>query len=197
MSDVDRVRSIRIESLGDPVAHIAFLGSRERALAQPLEFWQERTAAVAFSDSAAQFVAESGRDWFGTVTVLIAEPTGSDDSAAFARSSLVAIYVRPSQRGRGILEAMVDAAAAWAGDAGGTELALEVHEDNSARSVRTRGWASCRPAGPRTDRTVPSTRWCAGCDFGRPAVPPHSECARAEVGWMPRASSSVGRASDF
>jgi GNAT superfamily N-acetyltransferase len=132
MSDVDRVRSIRIEALGDPVAHIAFLGSRERALAQPPEFWQERTAAVAFSDSAAQFVAESGRDWFGTVTVLIAEPTGSDDAAALSRPSLVAVYVRPSQRGRGVLEAMVDAAAAWAGDAGETELALalEVHEDN-------------------------------------------------------------------
>lgn len=130
MRDVERVRSIRIEALGDPVAHIAFLGSRERALAQPLEFWQERTAAVALSDSAAQFVAESGRDWFGTVTVLIAEPTGSDDAAVVYRPSLVAVYVRPSQRGRGILEAMVDAASAWAADAGATELSLEVHEDN-------------------------------------------------------------------
>lgn len=129
ISDADRVRSIRIESLGDPAADIAFLGSRERALAQPTEFWQERTAAVALSGSAAQFVAESGREWFGTVTVLIAEPTGSDSTAA-SRPSLVAVYVRPSQRGRGILEAMVDAAAAWVGDAGGTELALEVHEDN-------------------------------------------------------------------
>lgn len=130
MSDVERVRSIRIEALGDALAHIAFLGSRERALAQPPEFWQERTAAVAFSDTAAQFVAESGRDWFGTVTVLIAEPTGSDDAAVVSRASLVAVYVRPSQRGRGILEAMVDAATAWVGDAGETDLALEVHEDN-------------------------------------------------------------------
>lgn len=130
MSDVDRVRTIRIESLGDPAADIAFRGSRESALAQPIEFWQERTAAVALSESAAQFVAESGRDWFGTVTVLVAEPTDSDAPAPVARPSLVAVYVRPSQRGRGILEAMVDRAAAWAAAGGARELALEVHEDN-------------------------------------------------------------------
>ena len=132
LSDVDRVRSIRIESLGDAAAGIAFRGSRENATAQPPEFWQERTAAVALGESAAQFVAESGREWFGTVTVLSAEARGSDD---VARASLVAVYVRPSQRGRGILDALVDAAATWAGDAGATEFVLEVHEDN-ARAQR-------------------------------------------------------------
>ncbi|WP_314506182.1 hypothetical protein [uncultured Microbacterium sp.] len=57
LSDVDRVRSIRIESLGDAAAGIAFRGSPENATAQPPEFWQERTAAVALGESAAQFVA--------------------------------------------------------------------------------------------------------------------------------------------
>lgn len=127
LGDAERVRSIRIESLGDPAAHIAFRGTRERALAQPPDFWRERAASVALGDAAAQFVAESGRDWLGTVTVLMADPTGP---AGASRPSLVAVYVRPSQRGHGILEAMVDAAAAWVRDVGGTELALEVHEDN-------------------------------------------------------------------
>lgn len=145
ISDVDQVRSIRLESLGDPVAGIAFRGSRERALAQPVEFWQERTAAVAFSESAAQFVAEAGRDWYGTVTVLIAEA----DASAPLRASLVAVYVRPSQRGRGILEAMVDAAAEWASVAGATELALEVHEHN----VRA-AWAYGRLRFAPTGRSV-------------------------------------------
>jgi ribosomal protein S18 acetylase RimI-like enzyme len=45
------------------------------------------------------------------------------------------VYVRPSQRGRGILEALMDAAAEWALANGQSELALDVHEHN-ARAQR-------------------------------------------------------------
>ena len=134
ISDADRVRSIRIESLADPAADIAFLGSRERALGRPAEFWQERTAAVALSDSAAQFVAEAGRDWIGTLTVLIPEPTSTDyfgRPAVPGRALVVAVYVRPSHRGQGALDSLLDAAAGWARDAGATELRLDVHEHNA------------------------------------------------------------------
>jgi len=134
LSEAARVRSIRLEALRDPAAGIAFLETLEQADARPEEFWQERVAGAALSDSAAQFVAEIGRDWVGTVTVLIPEP-GSRDYfdrlQAIGRALVVAVYVRPSQRGRGILDSLLDAAGDWARGHGQTELALDVHDDNS------------------------------------------------------------------
>ena len=53
------------------------------------------------ADSAAQFVAEAGRDWVGTVTVLIPEPGASDyfgRARVEGRALVVAVYVRPSHR---------------------------------------------------------------------------------------------------
>jgi ribosomal protein S18 acetylase RimI-like enzyme len=138
LSDAGRVRSIRLEALADPVADIAYLDTRAQAEAQPDEYWQERTAGVALSGSAAQFIAEAGRDWVGTVTVLIPE-AGSEDYfgrvAVEGRALIVAVYVRPSHRGRGTLDALMDAAAEGALAMGEREIALDVHEDN-ARAQR-------------------------------------------------------------
>jgi GNAT superfamily N-acetyltransferase len=133
MSEAPRVRSIRLEALRDPAAGIAFLETREQAESRPDGFWQERTAGVALSDSAAQFIAEVGRDWVGTLTALIPEPTSTDyfgRPAVQGRALVVAVYVRPSHRGRGTLEALMDAAAEWARSGGQTDLVLDVHQDN-------------------------------------------------------------------
>ncbi|SFS17180.1 Ribosomal protein S18 acetylase RimI [Microbacterium sp. cf046] len=133
-----RVRSIRLEALHDPAADIAFLESREDAERRPGAFWDERTAGVAISETAAQFVAELGRDWVGTVTVLAPDPGGVDyfGRAILAhRALVVSVYVRPSQRARGLLDALMDAAGDWARSGGKTELALDVHEAN-ARAQR-------------------------------------------------------------
>jgi GNAT superfamily N-acetyltransferase len=134
LSDADRVRSIRLEALSDPVAGIAFLESRAETEARPDAYWRERTAGGALSGSAAQFVAEAGRDWVGTLTVLIPE-VGREDYfgrvAVAGRALVVAVYVRPTHRGRGTLDALMDAAAEWARAGGERELALDVHEDNS------------------------------------------------------------------
>ena len=138
LSDAGRVRSIRLEALADPVADIAYLDTRAHAEAQPDEYWQERTAGVALSGSAAQFIAEAGRDWVGTVTVLIPEVESEDYFGRVAvkgRALIVAVYVRPSHRGRGTLDALMDAAAEWATSSGQSEIALDVHEDN-ARAQR-------------------------------------------------------------
>ena len=133
MSEAPRVRSIRLEALGDPAAGIAFLETKEQADARPDSYWQERAAGAALSESTAQFVAEAGRDWVGTLTVLRPQP-GSRDyfgrPARTGRALVVAVYVRPSHRGRGTLEALMDAAAKWTLDAGEAELQLDVHEDN-------------------------------------------------------------------
>ena len=146
VSEATRVRSIRIEALGDPAADIAFLETRAQAEAHPEDFWQERTAGVALSDAAAQFVAEAGRDWVGTLTALVPDPGTTDyfgRRAVPGRVLVVAVYVRPSHRGTGTLDAMMDAAAQWARGGGAAELALDVHEDNvrAQRAYRRLGFA--------------------------------------------------------
>lgn len=134
LSEWERVRSIRLESLRDPAAGIAFVETLEQGEQHPSGFWRERTASVALSGSAAQFVAEVGRDWVGTVTVLIPDPEVLDSlgrAPAPGRARVVAVYIRPSQRGRGILGSLLDAAGEWAREQGQAELALDVHEDNA------------------------------------------------------------------
>jgi GNAT superfamily N-acetyltransferase len=143
MGESSRLRSIRLEALRDPAAHVAFLEKREEAEARPDEFWRERAAQVALSESAAQFVAEAGRDFVGTVTVLVPEADAVDyfgRRAVTGRALVVAVYIRPSHRGEGIIEALMDAAAEWAGGVGARELALDVHQDN-ARAARA--YARC------------------------------------------------------
>jgi len=153
LSEGDRVRSIRLEALRDPAAGIAFIETLEQMAARPAEFWHERAAGAALSDSAAQFVAEVGRDWVGTVTVLVPEP-GSVDYFGRARVDgrglVVAVYVRPSHRGRGVLDSLMDAAAEWARGGGMTELALDVHEDN-ARAERAYLRAGFVPTGSTSE----------------------------------------------
>ena len=120
-TDASRVKALRLEALGDPVAHIAFLDTLEDAQAQPEQFWIDRTVAAALNHEAAQFVAETGRVWVASVTVLHREGD---------RALLVGVYVRPQSRGGSILNQLVAAAETWAKRQGCSELALEVHEDN-------------------------------------------------------------------
>ena len=132
-TDSERIRMLRLEALGDPAAGIAFLETREHAAGRPPEFWIDRAVGGALSDTSAQFIAEVGRSWVGTVTVLVPASGGADYFARPAdaqRALAVAVYVSPSQRGRGVVDALFDAAADWATDRGCVELALDVHEDN-------------------------------------------------------------------
>jgi len=134
LSDAARVRSIRLEALTDPVADIAYLETRAEAESRPDEYWRERTAGAALSGTAAQFIAEAGRDWVGTATVLIPEIGSADYFGRIAvegRALVVAVYVRASHRGRGTIDALMDAAAEWATASGQREIALDVHEDNA------------------------------------------------------------------
>ena len=132
-SEAERIRALRLRALSDPLASVAFLETRENAEAHPASFWTERAAAGALSDRGAQFVAEAGDQWVGTATVL-APDAGSVDYFGRAhraeRALLVAVWIDPDWRGRGILPALVDAAAEWARARGRAELALDVHRDN-------------------------------------------------------------------
>lgn len=133
-SDGDRLRMLRLEALQDPAAGIAFLETHETAAARPKSFWEERAAAAALSTSTAQFIAEAGRAWVGTATVLVPEPGHADYFGRVREHGsalLVAVFVGPEHRGRGILDLLVEAAAEWAGSQGCDTLFLDVHQDNA------------------------------------------------------------------
>ncbi|MEV4974766.1 GNAT family N-acetyltransferase [Streptomyces scopuliridis] len=126
-----KVKDIRLASLQDPAAPVAFLETYEGALAQPDAFWQERAAR------AGQFIAEApDGTWSGTVTLLIEEAGDMDFLGATserAQGHLVGVFVRPEQRGTGLLGALVDAALDWAWSLEEPWLArvrLHVHEGN-------------------------------------------------------------------
>ncbi|MBS1698082.1 MAG: GNAT family N-acetyltransferase [Actinobacteria bacterium] len=119
-----QVRDLRLRSLRDPVAALAFLDTIESASAQPDEFWQHRAAQAAEGGPNGQFVAiAADGDWFGSATVL-----GFRDAAESAL--VVGVYVAEGHRGGGAIEALLDACAAWAAAGDFTELVLEVHVDN-------------------------------------------------------------------
>ncbi|QKW08135.1 GNAT family N-acetyltransferase [Streptomyces sp. NA04227] len=129
------VRELRLAALLDPAAPIAFLDTYEQAVARPDEFWQERTERAAEGVAAAQFVAETpDGGWDGSVTVIVEEPGGKDYFGQVIEARqvhLVGVFVRPEQRGRGVTEALFEAAVDWAWSAAGVSRArLFVHRDN-------------------------------------------------------------------
>ncbi|MFJ9032131.1 GNAT family N-acetyltransferase [Streptomyces sp. NPDC102274] len=135
-----KAKDIRLASLQDPAAPVAFLETHEEALEQPDSFWQARAAGTSprHGVRAGQFIAEApDGTWSGTVTLLIEEAGGTDFLGATserAQGHLVAVFVRPEQRGTGLLGALVDAALDWAWSLDEPWLArvrLHVHEGNA------------------------------------------------------------------
>ncbi|MFI8099487.1 GNAT family N-acetyltransferase [Streptomyces sp. NPDC086023] len=153
----EKVKEIRLASLADPVAHIAFLDTHEAASARPDSFWQERTEGAASGNVVRQFVAEDAAGvWGGSVSVLV-ERAGSDsvleDPIEQNQAHLVGVYVRPEHRGTGLIEALFSAAVEWAWSLREPELErvrLFVHEENAraAAFYRRFGFAA-------TGKTVP------------------------------------------
>ncbi|MFF4253969.1 GNAT family N-acetyltransferase [Streptomyces sp. NPDC001663] len=148
-------KALRLVSLQDPVAHLAFLETYEEASAHPDSFWQERTAGGAEGAlGAQQFVAEGpDGEWVGTLTVLIEEPGGTD-WAGFPierkQGHVVGVFVRPEYRGIGLTEVLFDAGLEWAWGRDVERVRLIVHEDNG------RAQAFYRRAGfTPTGRVVP------------------------------------------
>jgi GNAT superfamily N-acetyltransferase len=132
------VKTLRIEAVNDPDASIAFLSTPADEQAHSDEFWDLRAANSSVGDKAAQFVAERDGDWVGTITVLRWEAGSTDHhghDVTAPRGDVVGVYVRPSERGTGAIDALFAAAVAWAEELGDTALALDVHVDN----VRAQG----------------------------------------------------------
>lgn len=131
-----KVKELRLSSLQDPVAPIAFLETYEKAAAEPDSFWQERAEKAADGTRVRQFVAE-GPDgtWNGSVTVLI-EDADSDDvfggPIQKRQAHLAGVYVRPDHRGSGVIDALFGAAVEWAWSVPDVaRVRLYVHEDNA------------------------------------------------------------------
>jgi RimJ/RimL family protein N-acetyltransferase len=155
--DWTRVKQIRLDSLRDPVAHLAFLETHEQAAAKPDDFWQGRAAGAAEGTSARQFVAEAvdGR-WLGTVSVLIERPGVQGvfgNLPEQAQTHIVGVFVRPEARGTGLAEELFRAALEWSWSIAEPRIErvrLFVHEDN-ARAAAMYGKVGFK----RTDVSVP------------------------------------------
>ncbi|MFG3286354.1 GNAT family N-acetyltransferase [Streptomyces sp. NPDC048111] len=132
-----KVKELRLASLADPAAPVAFLDTYEKASAQPDAFWQDRAEGAAHGNSVRQFVAE-GPDgsWAGSVTVLVESADGEalfGDRIGVAQAHLVGVFVRPEHRGCGLTERLFAAALAWAWELEEPRLErarLFVHENN-------------------------------------------------------------------
>lgn len=130
-----KARELRLLALRDPVARIAFLETYERAAAKPDSFWREQAEASANGPRVRQFVAETGDgSWAGTVSVLI-EEAGSDTYGGIVaqrQAHVGGVFVRREHRGSGVIDALFEAAVAWAWSVAEVpRVRLYVHEDNA------------------------------------------------------------------
>lgn len=130
-----QARALRLEALADPAAPVAFLETLETASSRPGEFWRLRTRHAAQGEEAVQVVAvvRDGGRWVGTVTGLLEEPGAEDvagDAVERRQVHLVAVYVNPEHRGRGLVGRLVDEALVWARGRDAGHARLFVHVDN-------------------------------------------------------------------
>ncbi|MGW1768612.1 GNAT family N-acetyltransferase [Streptomyces sp. NPDC002073] len=133
----EKVRDLRITSLKDPAAPVAFLETVEQAEAREDTFWQDRAAGSSHGGAARQFVAEApDGSWSGSVVMLVEQAGAADffeGEIAMDQGHLVGVYVRPEYRGTGLTEALFDTALDWAWSLESPALErvrLFVHEDN-------------------------------------------------------------------
>ncbi len=147
-------RALRLAALTDEAAPIAFLETYDRALDHPDAFWQGRTADAAEEAgpdaTARQFVAISDDGaWVGSAVALIeraGEPAVDGVTFPPPTGLLVAVYLAPGHRGRGVLDGVFAAALDWLRASGAGRVRLHVHERN-ARAQRFYDRQGFRPTG--------------------------------------------------
>lgn len=133
----EKVKEIRLASLKDPVAHIAFMDSYDEAAKEPDTHWQERSMRNAEGKTARQFIAETpDGHWLGTVTLIVELPgvESFDDIPEVPQTHIVGVFVRPEARGIGLAEQLCRAGVEWSWNLPDPRIErvhLWVHENNA------------------------------------------------------------------
>jgi GNAT superfamily N-acetyltransferase len=118
------LRSLRLEALQD--SPLAYGSTHEREVQRPDGEWLERAAAGAAADDEVAFAAVTGDRWVGMARGYLELPV----------AHLIAVYVTPDWRQRGIGRAVSLAVVAWARERGAGAVLLSVSDWNEgARQV--------------------------------------------------------------
>lgn len=149
-------RDLRLRALQDEDASIAFLSTFDEVVARPDDDWQTNARAVSVDAPAParmrQFVAVTASGaWVASVVVVIEDkgsPTFGGGEVEQDRGHLVAVWVDPGHRGRGLLDGLVQLAVDWLAERGIDNVALWVHEDN-VRAQRAYARVGFAPTGKR------------------------------------------------
>jgi predicted GNAT family acetyltransferase len=122
-------RDLRLASLQDAVAPVAFARTYAEESVMTDEDWQRRASGAGSQQFAAVRITPEGEEWVGMAVVIVER----EDYL-----SINAVYVVPEVRGSGVAERMFAAATAWTWDRA-DRLHLWVHEKNPrARSFYRR-----------------------------------------------------------
>lgn len=143
--DGPRFREIRLEAIADSPA--AFGSSLEEIKARPNEYWSNRVASAAAGADNVLFAAEAFSSWVGIAGAYTEGKTGNTNP------QLIAMWVHPAVRRKGIARRLVKRVVDWARQQGASQVALWVTEGNaSARSL----YNSCGFVESGERKTVPS-----------------------------------------
>jgi len=138
------LRALRLRALADAPMAFGSTLAREQAFADTV--WRERAERGASGDDSVTFIVEHDGRWLGMVMGLARDPDVPDDP----RPELVAMFVAPEARGRGIGAALVDAVVGWALARKASGLTLWVTASNTAalalyEQCGFRPTGECRP----------------------------------------------------
>ena len=125
-ADAARMRALRLEMLAD--SPLAFLETLAQAAARPHADYRRRIVQASTGGQLAQFVADPGGR-------LIGHAGGTVLPEELGATVVFAVYITPTQRGRGVLQDLIEAVAGWSLAMGRNELMLEVVVGND-RAVR-------------------------------------------------------------
>jgi len=145
VDEVDELRRVRLAMLLD--APDAFASRHDDEAAQPDEFWQERAAIAAQSSQVATFQVVDGDRHVGSATGLRLDPGRAAD--------LVAMWVDPQWRRRGIGRRLVEGVCRWAARQGSASIELDVRELNTGALDLYRGCGFEVIAGPHPAEAAP------------------------------------------
>jgi GNAT superfamily N-acetyltransferase len=135
-TDRELLRELRLRALAD--APDAFASTLDKEVAFPQEVWRQWAEG---GPTSANFLAHRGGAGIGMAAIFA-------DPSAPRRMHLVAMWVDPSHRRRGVARALIDHTVRWADERQACEVVLWVADHNrAARTLYER--IGFRPAGKR------------------------------------------------